>query len=376
MIAGFVRRRLRLRYLSLGLVLAVAVSLGVAQTEGEGFQIGFRLLHVPQDDGSTLTIAVWYPTDAEPDETAYSMIVFRMRGNVAWEAPALKGPFPLVVYSHGGGACATSGAAHAEELAAHGFVVAGPDHADEFIAGRSDDTQPNPAKLGDWLRWATGVSAAKAAREVTTKYAHRPREISATIDAMLAASADPQSPLYATVDPRRIGITGVSFGAWTTLATTGMFPFFRDARIKAAAPIAGQVYRPNRFGDITNVRVPLLMIFGQNEHVILLDKSSPRKEPGMIELYEHARPPKVLVGITGGEHLHFGGAGASGPRWGTRAIPTAAEVRQDDPILRPTNYYLLAFFQRYLCDDTEAEQRLKTQIREAYIHRADLQAPD
>ena len=96
----------------------------------------------------------------------------------------------------------------------------------------------------------------------------------------------------------------------------------------------------------------------------------------MIELYEHASAPKVLVGIRDAGHLHFGGAGVSAPKWRAGEMPTMAEVRRDDAVLRPTNQYLVAFFQHYLSEDESAEARLKEKLPEAYVHQAELEAAE
>ncbi len=349
-------------------LMALMPPAGAQEAPAPPYNIGLRFLRVPREGGKTLLISLWYPTAAKPDGSKYEMAAFAMQGDVAREAAPLPGPFPLVIYSHGGGACATSGAVHAEGLAAQGFVVAGPDHSDDFVAMRSDQPGLERGKVLEWLKWAHNLSAGKT----RTRALHRPREVKATIDAVLAACQDPNSDLHGLVDPSRIGMTGVSFGAWTTLACAGYIPILRDKRIKAAAPIAGPAGEGKLVGDVRNVEVPLLIIFGEREHTILGDSSSPLKEPFVRQIYARANPPKVLVGISNAVHLHFGGAGAIGPGQRGGIVPSTAQVRREDAITRATNEYLVAFFRRYLCGDRAAEQRLTSRGPGVYLHAADL----
>jgi len=188
-----------------------------------------------------LLIALWYPARSAGQPTSYPLPGGTMHAGATRDAAPAEGPFPLVIFSHGGGACATSGAVFAEELAADGFVVAAPDHDDEFIACRSDGSlPPDSRRTVEWFRWAASVSAGRC----KTKFEHRPRDVAATIDAVLAAGRAAEGDLRGLVDPNRIGATGVSFGAWTTLVVGGAIPAYRDERLRAVAPIAGPAREP------------------------------------------------------------------------------------------------------------------------------------
>ena len=360
----------------LGAVFAICLEVGVASrsasaNEGDALlNVGFRILQVPRPSGDPLTVALWYPTMSGPVLMHYVQAAGTMAADVARDARPAEGPFPLIIFSHGGGGCAVNGAVFAEELAAHGFAVAGCDHADEFTAGRSDGTlPPDRDRAREWVRWAHGVSAGTK----KTAYDHRPREIAATIDAVLAESANEKSPLHGMVDPERIGMTGVSFGAWTALAVSGTIPFYRDPRIKAVAPIAGPAGKGAMIDRTAGVRIPLLLIFGEEEGVVLGDLQGPRKTPSMVRQYESAGPPKLLVGIRGARHLHFGGAGSTSRAALRGGPPPSAHVRAVDPVIRTTNAYLVAFFRRYLIGDPAAETRLKAKSPEVFLFRCNLE---
>ena len=332
--------------------------------------VGFTILRVPDGAGKKLTVAFWYPTRARGGTCSYPSVARALEGPATRDAPAIAGRFPLVVFSHGGGGCGTHGSTLAEQLARHGFVVAAPDHHDQFVSSRSDgQTLRDPGKIRDYLTWAHRASKRKAGGRVERSfYEHRPRETRATIDAVLALGADPDSRWHGLVDPDRIGITGVSFGAWTTVACAGGIPLYHDRRIKAAAPIAGQVPRLGRFG-IGRLRVPVMIVFGELETTVLGDETSPRKTTGMKRAYELARAPKFLVGIAGAKHLHFGAGGASMRT--TKRVLRTTDVCASDPVMGPTCHYVLAFFRRYLQGDRGAKGDLLRKDPRLFVHQAD-----
>ncbi len=355
------------------LASAACLSVGRAQdspaptappTTGAPYRIGYRVLTVPQGDSEPLLVALWYPTQTGPGRTTYQVLGARLVSDATTCARPAQGPFPLVIYSHGGGGCAVMGAAHAEVLAENGFVVAGPDHHDEFRVARSDEqTPPAPGRALEWLRWAGSVSAG-----APTKFAHRPAEVRATIDYLLALNADPASDLRGLLDAQRIGIMGVSFGAWTTQAVAGFIPAFRDDRIKAAVPIAG---KPGRLaGGFENVHVPLMLIFGEQESMVLLDPKSGTKTEGMLRDYERAHAPKYLIGVRGAQHLDFGGAGVS-RRERPGAEFSTAEVRAADPVIGTVNRYCVAFFRRHLAGERAAQAALVAPEPAVFLMRSD-----
>jgi len=361
--------RLALTSLTAVLTLLGMHAAGAGADREVPHHIGFRILNVERSGTQPLTLALWYPTTVTPTGMKYPQAAAWLPAEAARDAPPAAGPFPLVIFSHGGGGCATQGAVFAEELAAHGFVVAGPDHGDEFIVCRSDGSlSPDPLRLQQWFRWARGVSAGTHA----TPFAHRPQEIKTTIDTVLRESTNPDSPMRGLVDPDRIGMMGVSFGAWTTLAESGAVPAFRDSRVKAAVPIAGPAGRPAMAERMANIRIPILLIFGEEETVVLGEAAGPRKQSAMLKEYEAARPPKILIGIKGAQHLDFGGAGTANRRLRGNEPLVSAHVRTEDVVIRTTNERCLAFFQRYLKGDREAERRLTAEGEAISLMRHDL----
>ncbi|NOY81660.1 MAG: hypothetical protein GXP31_11750 [Kiritimatiellaeota bacterium] len=340
------------------------------------YRVGYRILKIPQQAKGPLVVAFWYPTNESATLKKYVPALPYLEGRVALGAVPARGPFPLVVFSHGGigaGICAMS---WAEALAAAGFVVAAPDHHDKVTLLRSDmEHPPTRAQTLRALGWAIRLSRGKekgpTARD---EYEHRPREIRAVIDALLEATADKSSPFHGLVDPDRIGLTGVSFGSWTTWAVAGGIRIYHDPRVKAIVPMAPSAGRM----DLGRIRVPQMIIFGEKETILLLDKrpGAPMKEQRVIAYYEKAFPPKVLVGIKGAEHLDFDPDGMMTRgflRAAARKVRTTAEVRRNDPVTRVIVRFQTAFWRRYLRGDRRAEAQLVSPAgRDVYLFKAEL----
>ncbi|MDI6775062.1 MAG: hypothetical protein QME60_06680 [Verrucomicrobiota bacterium] len=102
------------------------------------FNVGYQVLDLKsRKDGQeqTLTVAVWYPTAAQPKLHNYGGPT---SGNVAVDAaPRVEGgPCPFLVFSRGYGGSGLSAVFFTEPLAAHGWLVACPDHHDKHSAVR------------------------------------------------------------------------------------------------------------------------------------------------------------------------------------------------------------------------------------------------
>lgn len=365
-------------------VVPLLLAIGVVRhlTAGEHavppLRAGYRLLKIPQQAKKTLVVALWYPTNEKPKLIKYVPAVPHLEGEVAVGAAPAKGPFPLVIFSHGGIGAGICAMAWAEALAAEGFVVAGIDHQDKVTLLRSDmERPPTRDQTIAALRWATRLSREKEKDGVAQdEYKHRPGEVRATIDALLEASANDQSPLHGLVDRERIGLTGVSFGSWTTWAVAGGIAFYHDPRVKAIVPMAPSAGRM----DLGRIVIPQMIVFGEKETQILLDKrpDAPMREPRVVAYYEKVAPPKILVGIKGAEHLDFDTDGMMTRGFlsedaASRKVHTTAQVRYNDPLTRVIVRYQTAFWRRYLLGDRKAEEPFVSPDRkDVYLFKADL----
>lgn len=172
--------------------------------------------------GRTLLTEVWYPADESardlPPASASTYLppeLEPLTRNATIPLVAVRdveisadAPFPLVAFSHGSGGIRFQNTFQAEHLASHGYVVVAPDHQGNAFFDSSGTT----AELS----------------------VERPLDIIFLLDEFTAFTADAGGPFAGWIDTSApFGVTGHSFGAFTSLAVAGM-----DDRIAAALPMA------------------------------------------------------------------------------------------------------------------------------------------
>jgi predicted dienelactone hydrolase len=208
--------------------------------------------------------------------------------------PEGKGPFPVVVFSHGLGGSREGYEYLGRHWASHGYVSVHPQHLgsdDGIFQGATGD-----------LRDAVGPGAAVA----------RPQDVRFVLDRLDAASREP-GPLQGKLDLRRPGIAGHSFGAWTTLVVAGQTvpgegtrladPRFRAAVALSPSLMAGAKENP---GEIYGtIRVPMLHMTGtlDDSPIASFPKAADRRLP-----FDHIRGGGQYLSIfEGGDHIIFAG---------------------------------------------------------------------
>ena len=154
-------------------------------------KIGVRDIAVSAPErASKITVTIWYPAAAEGvpvlvGDNGVFKGAFAHQG-----APIAKGPFPVILLSHGGlRAAANLGSWIASQLAEQGFVVAVPH-------------PPGPMQL----------KALEAPREMWL----RPADISAALTAVERDHA-----LLDKIDTKKIGVLGFLLGGASALALSG-----------------------------------------------------------------------------------------------------------------------------------------------------------
>lgn len=261
------------------------------------FPVGVRTLH-PTDGargGRSLPIEVWYPaTDAQTgqDVAPASQDHFELLPGfpaVSQEAVRDAAPrrdrHPLVAFSHGFGGHRRQTTFLCTHLASHGYVVGAVDHTGNtmvdilqmVMALQSGGEMPEPLGILDEFIQL------------------RPADIGFMIDHL---AAEPE--LGALVDLDRLGMTGHSFGGWTTLAYTS-----RDPRVRAALPLApagGRTHMPAEplraaLSFDWGRDVPTLYLVAEGDSLLPLD--------GMRELLERTRSSKQMVVLKNSDHMHF-----------------------------------------------------------------------
>ncbi len=313
----------------------------------------------------SLYVDVWYPVDpadaAGASPTAYGLLATEIVSDLAFDAPVVSndGPFPLVIFSHGSGGLRYQSFFLTEVLASHGFVVAAPDHSGNTVLD----------SLGGGGDPLSAVN--------------RPRDVSFLIDTMLARNEDPDDPFHRRIDASAIGVTGHSFGGYTTLAMASGFgdqvgppagvevdlPGAPDPRVRALVPLAPASGLLSD-AELAKIRVPTLILGGT------LDTTTPI-DPDSVRPYEEVQAHKVLrVDIEGAVHFAFADACAILDAFLSSGIPQTAidlalslfsdeflvgcgpDVLDSDEVHRITNLYTVAFFQRHLNGDRRYQRFL------------------
>lgn len=320
------------------------------------FDVGRTTLSLvdPARADRPVTVDVWYPVDPADAHGAPSRYGLPLLGGidsrVALDNPPVSpfGPFPLVVFSHGNFGIRFQSWFLCELLASHGFVVASPDHytntlLDAFNGGGSLP----PAKLVQ-----TAID--------------RVLDVRFVIDRMLAKSADPADAFSKRVDAARIGVTGHSFGGFTTLASASGFGEYSDPRVPPFAPVPADprvraiapLAPASGFltdAELARIRVPMLVVGGTDDRTTPLDPQStrPYAKAGSRFAYRSwlLRAGHFSFTNTCDFGLILENLGVpkeNAPGWDEGCTPDLLAI---DTAQRLTNLYVVAFFQRHLRHD-------------------------
>jgi fermentation-respiration switch protein FrsA (DUF1100 family) len=241
----------------------------------------------------TLVTVIRYPTAGPPSD----------RDRVDAAPLSGHGAFPLIVFGHGFAVTPRPYAPLLRAWAQAGYVVAAP----VFPLENAD--APGGPDESDLV--------------------NQPRDMRFVITEMLAASADPQSPLAGTIDRTQIAVTGQSDGGETALAVA-YDRFYLDPRVRAAMILSGAELPGVGGFTFPEPSPPLLAVQGTADTI---------NEPHFTNaFFAAARRPKFLLRLLGAGHL---------PPYTT-----------EQPQLKIVERVTVAFLDRYLKHDPGAAARM------------------
>lgn len=267
--------------------------------------------------------------------------------------PDAKGPFPVIVFSHGFGAGKEAFGPISQHWASHGYVCIHPRHADARMGTKTADAGKEKSDKGTLRdRFGQGGLGGLNSPE---KLADRVADVTAVLDALDQIETEIPA-LKDQLDRKRIGVGGHSYGACVsmlvggaTVEVGGKARSFADPRVKCVLPIsaagAGE-YGLTR-DSWKGFAVPALYVTGTKD-IRPGHEAGWRKEPfdGSPE------GDKFFLIIDGANHVSFGG----GPGVGRLGALGGGRMESFTPLVKTST---VAFWDAYLKDDAKAKAFLK-----------------
>jgi len=243
----------------------------------------------------TLTTEIWYPARESSRTTSTETYVLHdylpedLKGMITPAAlgelptPAHRNAeprddgdtYPLIVFSHGLGGIRLQSNYYTVALASHGYVVVSPDHEGDTLV--------------DLLRAGT-VNA----NTTLDSFVDRPLDVIFLMDHFTSMPAG--DALGRIINGDRIGVTGHSFGAITSLRVAGM-----DARVDAVVAqtpggyVIAQTDVPTRLEDYG---IPVMLQSAG------MDRTLP-EDPHATSVWEHLVSPRFFIRLPTAGHFTY-----------------------------------------------------------------------
>lgn len=320
-------------------------------------RFGFKVIDQNYDFGDKqipYKVGIWYPSDDSPTQYNYCIGPSKILSEAAYNGRVSDGKYPLIVYAHGATGAGTSSFFLCELLAESGYIVAAPDFLDPvYVARIQEPVVYDPyasMRFNEYIYWLRQYGLNKAAGEGRERFAYRPKQLRATIDHLLKLNSENGSFVFNRIDPKKIGVVGHSFGAWTAIVSSGADKSLKDRRIRVVAALSGpvnrKVYAVDSTNDLKGVRIPILFEYGENE-----GESEFKRQGDKELLFDKANRPKVLYCIRNADHFSFSG-GVLGRH------KRSSEYRTLDPARRAISETTRDFFDAFLKGDSSAKENL------------------
>ncbi len=229
---------------------------GIARFINEKFTLVDKARHTPPNNGRP----------GQPQRV--------LKGEL-WRPARLAQAAALVVYSHGFMSNRRESLYLARFLASHGYTVAAVDYP--LTRARV----PGKPLAGDIV--------------------NQPGDVSCLIDYLLGRNGDPADKMHATIDPDKIALAGLSYGALTSILAT-YHRQWRDSRVKATIAIAAptSMFSPDFFAGSST---PTLMIYGDADSLVHYDHHA---LPALRQMQDAS-----LVTLRKGSHAGFAQHGST-----------------------------------------------------------------
>lgn len=255
--------------------------------------------------------------------------------------PAGKGPFPVVIFSHGLGGSRQAAAYLGEYWSEHGYVCVHVQHPG------SDDSVWKPVQSNGREAIMEAMQDAASGSNLVA----RVKDIKFVLDELERRNQS-DSLLAGKLDLSAVALAGHSFGAGTTLAIAGQNYLvggkeisFPDKRVKAAIYLSppADMHGRNPKAVFADVHVPGLLMTGTEDNSPIGNTSAEQRR---IPFDGIEFPGQYLVNFKGADHMIFGGRRRLSPR------PT------DDALHKQIQVVSTAFLDANLKGDRSAKQWL------------------
>lgn len=250
-----------------------------------------------------MVIEIWYPAvDAAKDtkkdvynpmEDAPKAAADEMR-RVGAQIPTLsqdahrdadplraEGPYPLLIFSHGSGGIRFQSVFQCTHLASHGYVVISVDHDGNTL-------------------YDLAIDRSNVQQDIAKSATDRPLDVQFLYEYAKKIVADSNHRLHQLFEPENLGITGHSFGGFTSIIGTRVLDKLKVSIPQAPFTFGGSsVVKPEH---IANVHV--MVLAAQKDNTLDYTKEQKGFYQTMLkpEFFEAER---YLVTLTRGGHFSF-----------------------------------------------------------------------
>ncbi len=205
-------------------------------------------------------------------------------------------PCPVMLLSHGLGGSRAGFQYLGAAWSAAGYAVVVMQHP-----GSDGSLLEDLPKDGTTAAKRAHLEAGVNAKTATDRY----RDVRFVLDELQRRNAE-DARLKGRLDLERVGIAGHSFGAFTTLAALGRFPYQADPRLKVGIAMSSQA-APNMAAQrlFQNVKTPILHMTGTKD--VSLIRAETKVEDRRKAFDNIHGVDQFLVTFKDGDHMLFSG---------------------------------------------------------------------